>query len=53
MTSPTGRPSTNRQNRAVKLQKAKIGADAQIDAAGDQTERHAERDKAEFGEQPH
>ena len=49
---PAGR-ATNRQNSAVKLQKREDRADAEIDAAGNQAERHAERDEAEFGEQPH
>ena len=51
-TSQAGRPSTNRQNSAAKLQSDENRADAEVDATGNQAEGHAERDKAEFGERP-
>ena len=51
--SPTGRPSTNRKNSAAKLQKAKIAPTLRSMPPEMRLKRHAERDEAEFGEQPH
>ena len=63
MTAPVSKrakhhePSRQAEHEQTKqrgeIAKRENRADAEVDAAGNQAEGHAERDKAELGEQPH
>ena len=52
-TSQAGKSEHEQAEQGGEIADGEDRADAEIDAAGDQGEGHAERDEAEFGEQPH
>ncbi len=53
MTSRTGSSSDVEEEQGGEIAERENRADAEIDAAGDQAERHAKGDEAELGVEPH
>ena len=53
MTSGTGSSAHVEQEQGGEIAEREHGADAEIDAAGDQAKRHADGDEAELGVEPH
>ena len=49
----TGHPMHEQKEQRGEIAEREIGADAEVDAAGNEAKRHAERDEAELGKQPH